>query len=243
MGFLEINPATINPDLIYIGFVFSLWIAVTAAYMPGTGVIEGVALLGFGGTIVALVQMPTNWFAVLLIVVGGSLFMIVPFIQQKHAPFALFGLVMQGIGGLALFSDGITVSPFILAISLVVPAAYHQFILMPMLRNMRDQPLTDRDTFLVGKEGRVTRKLNPVGTVYVNSEHWSAIAEDDETVLEVGDRVTVIGRENLRLIVEPLKRKRSPHTAEPVGTPNGGVPNGSDGLPEVSESTEGSETV
>lgn len=210
-----IDPNAVSPDVIYLGFVFSLWVAVTAAYIPGTGIIEGLATLGFLATFIVLAQMPTNWFAVLLVILGGSFFMIVPFVQIQYAPYALFGLVVQGAGGLLLFGDGMGVSPFILALSLLIPAAYHQFVLMPMLRNMRERPVNERDNTLVGKQGRVTKELNPIGTVYVNSEHWSAITEEDDIELKVGDRVVVVGREDLRLIVMPEKQKRAPHTATP----------------------------
>ncbi|TVR22534.1 MAG: hypothetical protein EA396_05800 [Anaerolineaceae bacterium] len=213
MGIFDVSVATVNADLVYLGLVFSLWIAVTAAYMPGTGVIEVVALGSFAGSIYVLAQLPTNWFFVMVIVLGGSAFMLVPFIHTRFAPFALGGLVLQGIGGLLLFTESISVSPLILVLSLIIPAAYHQFVLMPMLRNMKNDPAIDRDTNIIGMRGRVTRALDPVGTVYVNSEHWSAVTEEEENV-EMGERVVVIGRENLRLIVEPLKRKRSPQPDE-----------------------------
>jgi membrane-bound ClpP family serine protease len=204
----DIDPATVNADIVYLGLVFSLWFAVTAAYIPGTGIIEGVALVGFGASLVVLTQVSTSWLAVLLIVLGGSLFMIVPFVKQKYAPFALIGLGMQGIGGLLLFTSDLSVSPLVLALSLIIPATYHQLVLMPMLRNARERPIEERDSKLVGMLGRVTHTINPVGTVYVGSEHWSAMADDGESVIEKDVRVRVTGRESLRLLVEPIKNKR-----------------------------------
>ncbi len=206
---LALSVATANADVIYLGLVFSLWIAVTAAYIPGTGIIELVALGGLVLSVAVLVQLPTNWLAVMFIVLGGSAFMLVPFIHAKFAPFALAGLVMQGVGGLFLFDSAtLNVSVLILVLSLMIPAAYHQFVLMPMLRNMKTDPSTDRDTHLVGMRGRVTKALDPVGTVHVNSEQWTATT-DDEVTIEAGENIVVIARENLRLIVEPLKRKRA----------------------------------
>lgn len=213
MGIFDVSVATVNADIVYLGLVFSLWIAVTAAYMPGTGVIEVVALGGFVGSIYVLAQLPTNWLFVMVIVLGSSTFMLVPFIHTRFAPLALGGLVFQGIGGLMLFTESISVSPLILVLSLIIPAAYHHFVLMPMLRNMKNDPAIDRDSNIIGMRGRVTRALNPVGTVHVNSEHWSAVTEEEENV-DVGERVVVIGRKNLHLIVEPLKRKRSPQPDE-----------------------------
>jgi membrane-bound ClpP family serine protease len=200
MTLLALSVATANADIIFLGLVVSLWIAVTAAYIPGTGIIELIALAGLGLSIAVLVQLPTNWVAVMIIVLGGSIFMLIPFIHVKVAAFALVGLVLQAIGGLSLFNDAdMNVSILILALSLLIPAGYHQFILMPMLRNMKKRPTTDRDTHLIGMQG---------GTVYVNSEDWTATT-DDEFRVEVGERVVVVARESLRLIVEPIKRKRT----------------------------------
>jgi membrane-bound ClpP family serine protease len=209
MTLLALSVATANADIIFLGLVVSLWIAVTAAYIPGTGIIELIALAGLGLSIAVLVQLPTNWVAVMIIVLGGSIFMLIPFIHVKVAAFALVGLVLQAIGGLSLFNDAdMNVSILILALSLLIPAGYHQFILMPMLRNMKKRPTTDRDTHLIGMQGRVTKALDPIGTVYVNSEDWTATT-DDEFRVEVGERVVVVARESLRLIVEPIKRKRT----------------------------------
>ena len=225
MGLLTVTLATANADIIYLGFVFSLWVAVTAAYVPGTGVIEVVSLVGFGMVIAVLTQLPTNWFSVMLIAIGGSLFMLVPFIRSQYAPFALVGLALQGLGGAFLFSEQLSVSPLILGISLILPAAYHQLVLMPMLRNARQRPVEDRDTRLIGQVGRVTRTLDPFGTVHVSSESWTASAEDQETVIEKGSRVVVVGRESLRLIVEPLKRKNEdPEPPQEVQMTEGSTP-------------------
>lgn len=224
-GILEIDPATVNADLIYLGLVLSMWFAVTAAYVPGTGVVESVALVGFAATVVVLAQLPTNWFAVLVLIVGVSSFIIMPFIKTQYASLALAGLVLQGIGGLLLFQEDHSVSLFVLALSVVIPAAYHQLVLLPMLTNMRERPVDDRDGALVGKEGRVTQTLDPVGTVYVNSEHWTAIVEDEEIVVPIGEKVIVVDKQSLRLIVVPLKSKRSDTDDSPLAE-GGNVSNG-----------------
>lgn len=210
MAILALSIASANADLIYLGIIFSLWIAVTAAYIPGTGIIEVVAFVGCVASIAFLVQLPTNWLAVMLIVLGGSFFMLLPFINYRFGYLAFLGLLLQGAGGLFLFNSDLKVSWLIIALSLLIPAAYHYFALMPMLRNMKNRPVNERDAGLIGQKGRVTHALDPVGTVYVNSEHWSATTEDEISVA-LNEQVVVVARENLRLIVEPIKRKRNEH--------------------------------
>ncbi|RMG76588.1 MAG: hypothetical protein D6711_03550 [Chloroflexi bacterium] len=211
MGFLEVDPTSIDVNLIYLGLVISLWIAVTAAYVPGTGILEGIALVGLFAAIAILIQMSISWFAVLLIAVGISAFIVMPFINVRYAPIAIIGLILQGFGGFFLFpgtQEIARVSPLILGITIILPWGYHQFILMPMLKNMKTRPVEDKDRNLIGMIGRVTKTIDPIGTVYVNSEHWSATNEDDIVIPE-GEKVVVVGRQELKLIVEPYKRKRT----------------------------------
>jgi membrane-bound serine protease (ClpP class) len=57
---------------------------------------------------------------------------------------------------------------------------------------------------IVGDEGRVTRRLAPEGYVKVKGVLWKAIC--DETELEIGDEVVVVGIGGLRLVVSPKVR-------------------------------------
>lgn len=205
------NPATIDPNLVYLGLVISLWIGVTGAYVPGTGIIETAALLGLGGSIFVLAQMEVSWIAVLLIVIGVSGFIIMPFIQTQYAALALGGLAMQGIGGLLLFNGGDSVSPLVIAVTLVLPFAYHQWILLPMLQRINQQPISDSDDTVIGMTGRVTRDINPTGTVNVRSELWTATSEKP---LKQGDAVIVVERHGLQLVVEKIKQKRQDQERE-----------------------------
>lgn len=209
-GFLTINPETVDPNWIYLGLVLSLWIGVTAAYIPGTGIIEVLASGGLIGTMIVLVQMPTNWLAVMLLVVGVASFIVMPFVQQRLAALAVGGLALQGIGGLLLFEGDHRVSLFVILLTLVIPLAYHQWVLLPILRHIKKQPVVERDSQLIGAVGRVTTDIDPVGTVNVNSEQWTATSDEP---LKAGDRVIVTGRSGLQLTVEKVKRQE----ADPEG--------------------------
>ncbi len=91
-----------DPNVVYLVLLFGLWVAVTAAYIPGTGALE---LLAAGTLIFALVilnSLPTNWWAVLALVLGVLSFLLVPFLSSRLAIFAQGGLVLQAIGGALL---------------------------------------------------------------------------------------------------------------------------------------------
>lgn len=72
-------------------------------------------------------------------------------------------------------------------------------------------PLTGKDA-MVGKNATVVGKKNGILRVSINSQVWSAEADDYEEV-EVGERVTVISVENLTLHVQSsgkLKSEKDP---------------------------------
>ncbi len=197
----------IDPNVVYLALIFGLWLGVTGAYLPGTGVIEVLALVVLGGAALALVNMPTNWLAVLLLLVGVSGFIVVPFIRREYASFALGGLVLQGVGGWILF-NGLQVSPVIIGLTLLLPLLYHQFVLLPMLDKARAEPVMNEDQLLVGARGRVVKSLDPTGTIHLRGELWTATSYDGKS-LPVGREVIVIERDGLQVVVEGIKAKRA----------------------------------
>lgn len=199
-------PLAHDPNVAYFLLIFGLWLSVTAAYIPGTGIVElagGAALIGALAMIAAL---PTNLGALLILMVGVLGFAVLPFLRVRPLWMALAGLVLQAGGSIALFNDGVSVSPLLIIVTLALPLAYHTLVLMPMLSRQRNQrPVTDRDSDLIGKKGRVIEALNPIGSVIVNNETWTAEARRK---IEVGMPIIVVEREGLKLIVELDKVKR-----------------------------------
>jgi membrane-bound ClpP family serine protease len=212
-----VNPLSsivLDPNIVYFALVFGLWVAVTAAYIPGTGVVEGLALLILGVALVVLFNMPTNWAGALLLMIGVLTFLLVPFLNERWARLAEGGLILQVIGALTLF-NGLHVSWLLIAVTIALSLAYHRFALLPILTRSRHSAVViDDDGQLVGAYGRVVRPTEPFGssfkcTVSIRGEQWTAFSEHP---LETGDEVLVIARDGLQLTVEGLKHK---HTTRP----------------------------
>ncbi|MCU0481955.1 MAG: hypothetical protein MUE54_12215 [Anaerolineae bacterium] len=217
MGFLTITPALTDPSLVFVIFVMSLWITVTATHLPGTGALEFLAFAGMIVSSVILLQMPTNWFAVLVMVIGVAGYSIMPFIKHEYFILAWGGIILQGIGGLFLF-NGMAVSPFVIGIVMLLLATYCQFVLLPALRiGLAPHATSTKDDELVGIIGKATTDINPMGTVLVESEIWTATSD---YAIKAGESVVVIERDGLQLIVESLKRKRADdlHTEEELNS-------------------------
>lgn len=196
----------VDPNIVYLALIFGLWIGVTAVYMPGTGLLEFFSAASVIGVVLALGSMPTNWGAVVLVIVGALSFIVIPFIRQQLLVLALGGLIMQALGGLFMF-HGTVVSPVIIALIVVISLIYHRYILIPMLEKARMLPVNDESDGLIGARGRVVKALNPLGTVNVHGELWTASSEQP---LDAGDEVIVVERDGLNILVEGIKHKRAP---------------------------------
>lgn len=202
-----------EPNIVYLVLVAGLWMAVTAAYVPGTGVLELAALGALVLVILILQAMPVNWFAMLLLVLGVLSFLLIPFLNQRWARVAELGLVPQAVGGYFLF-NGAPVSVLLIAVTIVMSVVYHRFALLPLLARARQHAaVIDDNGQLIGAGGRVAKPFERVGRVYigtvnVNAEQWTASSDKP---LIAGDEIVVVERDGLQLAVQGIKHK---HTVE-----------------------------
>lgn len=199
-------PFSLDPNIVYLILLGGLWLSVTAAYVPGTGIIEVVAAIAIIASVVVLASMPTNWLAVVAVVIGTSGFFVIPFLDRRYANVALLGLALQVVGSLALFS-GVAVSIPLIAVITLISLFYYRFALLPMrASNTRKASLID-DEPIIGARGVVQSPVDPVGTVRVRGESWTARSDQP---LEPGTEIVVVDTEGLTLFVEAEKVKRQP---------------------------------
>ena len=194
-----------DPNLVYFLLMAGLWISATGTYIPGTGVAEvaGAALLI--GTLYLLSTLAVNWLAAIALVVGACVFFLLPLLKSEWEPFAIAGLVLQALASFALFADA-QVSPFLIALAVLLAWAYHRGILRSILRQQRELSSTQKDEFLVGERGRVMGAIEGRGTVQVGGELWTARSRSR---LESGTEVVVTQQDGLELHVEKAKREET----------------------------------
>jgi len=201
------NPATFDPNFVYIALVLGLWIGVTAVYIPGTWLPEVGSLLLITGSLFVLTALPTNWVAVLVMVSGVAAFVLLPFFGENYTKFAEVGLVLQALGGYFLF-EGAQVSLIVIIVTVILGLLYNRLVLIPTLRNSRTYNEYDESNEVIGVRGRVVKPLDPVGTIYVNKELWRARSEE---YLPADTPVIVIAQDGLELIVEKTKNEDVPY--------------------------------
>lgn len=194
----------VDPNIVYLILLAALWLSVTAVYVPGTGIIEVFAVGGLIGAIALLTQLPTNWLAVLLLVVGVLGFLVMPLIEKRLALVSVTGLILQAIGSLTLYSNGVSVALPLIAITVGAALLYHRYALLRVLESHKQKPAMLDDEPIIGAVGYVQKAIDPVGTVYVRGESWTARAD---MPLPTGTAIAVVEQDGLTLFVEAVKQK------------------------------------
>lgn len=191
-----------DPNVIYLLLMAGMWISATGTYIPGTGLAEigGAALIV--GTLFLLAQVATNWIAAIALVIGASLFFLLPLLKAEWERFAIGGLAIQAVASFFLF-EGARVSPIWIVLGVLVAWAYHRTILRSIVEQHRTLSSTQKDEFLVGERGRVMATIEGRGTVQVHGELWTARSRSR---LESGAEVVVTQQDGLELHVEKAKR-------------------------------------
>jgi membrane-bound serine protease (ClpP class) len=201
--------ALTNANLAFLLLQIGMLAIAVELYNPGAtipAIVGGICLvLAF----VALGQLPVNWGAVILIMLGiGSLIL-----DVKVTGFALTvgGVIMIILGGLLLFTPftptapsapsfpEISVSPWVVVGSTLFTAAFFVFLLGAAVRG-RNYPVLSGSEALIGAQGIATSELNPDGMVRVRGEEWTASTVGG--TIHKGESVGVVAIEGLRMKVE-----------------------------------------
>jgi len=134
------------------------------------------------------------------------------------------GVIAFVLGSLMLFSPfappsptmpRLTVSWPLIALMTASIASFFLFALSAGIRAQRAKPASGIK-LLIGATGVAVSDLDPMGTVQVRSELWSAVAE--EGTIKKGEQVTVIDAKGVRLKVtrktQSSKSKEENSTSE-----------------------------
>jgi membrane-bound serine protease (ClpP class) len=168
---------------------------------PGTGVYELLALATLGGTGVGLFFVPFNGWALLPIALGLVAF-IAGLWQRKweRAAIVLAG-VLFSLGSALLFENDAgkpAVNPLLAIVMTLTTLGFYWFAITRVIAALRVQSTLD-PSLVLNQIGDVRTLLDPVGTVYVGGELWSAWADE---MIPVGSEIRVKEREGLMLKVE-----------------------------------------
>lgn len=188
-----------NPNVVYLLLVIGLWAAVAAFKVPGTGLPEAASVLCLVLAIAGLTQLPVNVVGVVLIVVSGVLFVVD--LKVQSVAITVGAVVSLVLGSLFLFppAEGMPrVSPWLIGGVALASLGFFGVVLSAAVHAQR-LPAKVAPEAILGETGVVTTPIDPVGAVQMQSELWTATADEP---IGVGEEVEAIGLEGLKVRVK-----------------------------------------
>ncbi len=196
--------ALTDPTVAYILLLIGIYGLMFEGFNPG-GVLPGVAgAIALLLALYAFHALPVNFAGLALIILGIILFVTETFVPA-YGTLSIGGLTAFVIGSIILMDThvpGFAISRSLIG-GLSTTAALVIIGTLWFAVHARRRPVVTGAEELVGSSGHVlTDFIEGGGTIRVHSEIWNA---ESRVPLHAGDTVRVIGREGLKLIVEPVR--------------------------------------
>jgi membrane-bound serine protease (ClpP class) len=191
-----------NPNVAYILMMLGLLGLFFELSTPGAilpGVVGAISLLL---AFFAFQALPVNYAGMLLILLALVLFVL----EVKVVSYGMLtvgGIIVMALGSLLLFESAepwLRVSRTLIAITVLIVAAFSAFAVSRAIKAHRHRPETGREG-LVGETGVADSDIDPEGKVVVHGEYWNAWSEER---IARGERIRVVDLEGLRLKVTKL---------------------------------------
>lgn len=205
MSFL--SNTTVDGLMIMIGSI-----AILADLYHGTAVltIVGVTFIGLG--LVGAELVSASLLGIILVLIG-AIFIVLE-AKTGHGFALITGVIVSVFGTFMLASPylssnpGYSPSPFgtvdyVVAVSIAVIAVFVGFLVRRIAMSLRARKYTGSES-LIGKTATVKKALNPSGVISVEGIQWRSRSEDGSTINK-DERVMVVARDELVLIVRALK--------------------------------------
>lgn len=198
-----LSNTTVDGFLILIGVI-----AIFADIYHGTAIltIAGVALIALG--LVGAEIVNASLVGIILILLGA----IFIFLEAKtgHGFSLIAGVIVAIIGIFMLASPFLSSNPgyspspyglsdYIAAVLIGVVVVFLGFLIRRIAISLRAKKYTGSES-LIGKNATVKRDLKPMGVVSVEGIQWRCRSEDG-SVISTNEKVVVVGREDLVLVV------------------------------------------
>ena len=191
----------VTPEAAFFFLVIGITIAVFEFYALGPGVAAGVASLSLilGGW--GLVTLPTNWWA-LGLVLAGFVALVAAYQRGGIVVMTVLGALMLQAGGMFLIDGGDQIDPrWWLVLPSVLGVLFFFLLAMPTVSRARLSTETIGRETLVGEHGTALVDFDPDGLVEVRGARWRGTAHR-EAGISAGDLVLVTGVDGLFLEVD-----------------------------------------
>lgn len=191
----------LDPNIAYLLLVTGFMLAVMAVLTPGTGVLEVGALFALLLTGWAVYQLPINYWALGLLILGVFPFL-VAVRRSGEIVYLAISIAALVVGSAFLFRGESwlpAVNPVLAVVVSVVSGAFLWILATKTLEAAFARPVHDLER-LIGAKGEARTEVHQEGSVYVSGEMWSAYSDQP---IPSGTPVRVVGREGFILEVKP----------------------------------------
>lgn len=192
----------VTPEAAFFFLVIGITIAVFEFYALGPGVAAAVASLSLvlGGW--GLVTLPTNWWA-LCLVLAGFVALVAAYQLGGIWVMTLVGALLLQAGGMFLIDGAGQIDPrWWLVLPSVLGVLFFFLLAMPTVSRARLSTETIGRETLIGERGTALVDFDPEGLVEVRGARWRGTAHR-EAGISAGDQVMVTGVDGLFLEVDP----------------------------------------
>ena len=199
-----------NPDVAFLLLTIGGLAVVIELFNPGMIVpgVVGIVLLILA--FLALGSLPVNWAGVALIILAMAL----GFLETQVSGFGVLGVaaaICLVLGGFLLFAQfgapsptlsPVSVNPFLIVATVAILGGGLLYLVWSIRQSQRAE--RHEDTIpLLGRVGTVVTQLAPRGIVRMEDGNWTAVSDDNQVIAE-GERVIVVGVDDLVLTVIPF---------------------------------------
>jgi membrane-bound ClpP family serine protease len=193
----------LDPNVAYLILVSGFLLATLAIFSPGTGVLEISALFAIVLAGYTVANLPFNWWALVILLIG-----VFPFIiavrQSQRTIYLVVSIIALVIGSVFLFrspNGGPAVNLVLAVVVSVLTSGFLWMAASKILKALAMKPSQNLSK-LIGEIGETKTTISREGTVYVGGENWSARSN---VVIPPNTRVRVLSRDGFILEVEPLE--------------------------------------
>ncbi len=194
-----------NPTIAYILFTLAMWGLFFELSNPGSilpGVVGGICLiLAF----FAFQTLPINYAGILLMILAVILF-IAEVKVVSHGLLTIGGIISMILGSLMLINSPEPYMRVSLVVVLTVVMGTALFFIFAVGLGIKAQmkKVTTGDKGMIGMIGVTRTEIKPEGYVFIHGELWKAECDPQTGGIEKGEKVKVIGIENLMLKVTKI---------------------------------------
>ena len=198
-----------NPNIVFLLLSVGIQAILIELSSPGGWFAGFIGAVCLALAVYGLGILPVNWFGLFFILAAFVLF-IVDIKAPTHGALTAAGIGSFIAGALILFNSPSIPSfqhvsvPLVVVTGLLTAAIFFTVVSFAV-RAQKKPVLTGRES-LQSRVGIVKKKLDPVGSVLLNAELWTAESKTGEPVA-AGTQVRVVETRGLRLVVSPVDEK------------------------------------